>query len=71
MKSATITLRVPLELVHQLDRLAATTQRTRSTLGCEAIRRFLDLETEQTANIRPVSAATGAMHAPTAKRLTG
>jgi predicted transcriptional regulator len=44
MKSAPITLRLPLDLIRQLDELAENTQRTRSALGCEAIRRHLDLE---------------------------
>ncbi|MBI5658729.1 MAG: ribbon-helix-helix protein, CopG family [Nitrosomonadales bacterium] len=70
MKSTTLTLRIPFELMEQLDQMAATTQRTRSTLGCEAIRRFLDLEAAQTANLRPNCAVASAGFAPTAKRQT-
>lgn len=59
MKTTTLTLRIPFALMEHLDRLAETTQRTRSSLGCEAIRRYLELECRQPAEIRHIGAATG------------
>ncbi|MDP3032819.1 MAG: ribbon-helix-helix domain-containing protein, partial [Rhodocyclaceae bacterium] len=44
MDTAVITLRVPVEVKEQLDRLADVTHRSRSWLAGEAIRQYLDLE---------------------------
>lgn len=59
MKSTTLTLRLPVEIRDRLDYLAETTQRTRSALACEAISRYLDLESGETTAIRQPGAATG------------
>lgn len=59
MKSTTLTLRIPLEMKDHLDQLAEATQRSRSSLGCEAIRRYLDFESRQVAKTRQVSISTG------------
>jgi len=52
MDTATLTLRVPLEIKDQLDRLADATHRTKSYLAGEAIRQYLDLEAWQVGEIQ-------------------
>lgn len=52
MNTATLTLRVPLEIKDQLDRLADATHRTKSFLAAEAIRQYLDLEAWQVGEIQ-------------------
>lgn len=52
MDSATLTLRVPMELKDQLDKLAEATHRTKSYLAGEAIRKYLDLEAWQVGEIQ-------------------
>jgi predicted transcriptional regulator len=60
MKSTTMTLRIPHELRDQLDRLAETTQRTRSSIGCEAIQRYLDMECGQAPAARRLASVADA-----------
>lgn len=52
METAILTLRVPLEVKDQLGKLAAATHRSQSFLGSEAIRRYVDLESWQIAEIQ-------------------
>jgi predicted transcriptional regulator len=51
MDTAVITLRVPVEVKEQLDKLADVTHRSRSWLAGEAIRQYLDLEAWQIGEI--------------------
>lgn len=51
MDTAVVTLRVPVEIKEQLDRLADATHRSKSWLAGEAIRRYLDLEAWQIGEI--------------------
>ena len=52
MDTATLTLRVPVEVRNQLDQLAEATHRTKSYLVGEAIRQYLDLEAWQVGEIQ-------------------
>ena len=52
MDSATLTLRIPLEVKDQLDKLANATHRSKSYLAGEAIRQYLDLEAWQVGEIQ-------------------
>lgn len=52
METTTLTLRVPLEVKEQLDRLADATHRSKSYLAGEAIRQYLDVEAWQIGEIR-------------------
>jgi len=52
VSSATLTLRVPVEIRDQLDNLAAATHRTKSYLAGEAIRQYLALETWQIGELQ-------------------
>lgn len=52
MDTATLTLRVPVEVRNQLDKLAEATHRTKSYLAGEAIRQYLDLEAWQVGEIQ-------------------
>lgn len=52
MDTATLTLRVPVEIRDQLDKLAEATHRTKSFLAGEAIRQYLDLEAWQVGEIQ-------------------
>jgi predicted transcriptional regulator len=52
MDTATLTLRIPVEVRDQLDRLADATHRTKSFLAGEAIRQYLDLEAWQIGEIQ-------------------
>jgi RHH-type rel operon transcriptional repressor/antitoxin RelB len=52
MDTATLTLRVPLEMKDRLDQLAVATQRSKSYLAGEAIRQYLDLESWQIGEIQ-------------------
>ena len=52
METATLTLRVPVEVRNQLDKLAEATHRTKSYLVGEAIRQYLDLEAWQVGEIQ-------------------
>jgi RHH-type transcriptional regulator, rel operon repressor / antitoxin RelB len=47
MDTAVLTLRVPVEVKEQLDKLADATHRSKSWLAGEAIQRYLDLEAWQ------------------------
>jgi RHH-type rel operon transcriptional repressor/antitoxin RelB len=47
METAVLTLRVPVEIKRQLDKLADATHRSKSWLAGEAIQRYLDLEAWQ------------------------
>jgi RHH-type transcriptional regulator, rel operon repressor / antitoxin RelB len=51
MDTAILTLRVPVEVKQQLDRLADATHRSKSWLAGEAIRQYLDLEAWQIGEI--------------------
>ena len=51
MDTAVLTLRVPVEVKEQLDRLADVTHRSKSWLAGEAIRQYLDLEAWQIGEI--------------------
>lgn len=59
MKTTTLTLRLPVEIRDRLDSLAETTQRTRSSLACEAISHYLDTEARQPAKIYTARTAAG------------
>lgn len=52
METAILTLRVPQEIKDQLSKLAEATHRSQSFLGGEAIRRYIDLESWQIAEIQ-------------------
>lgn len=52
MDTATLTLRVPVEIKDQLDKLADATHRSKSYLAGEAIRQYLDLEAWQVGEIQ-------------------
>ena len=52
MDTTTLTLRVPVEVRNQLDKLAEATHRTKSYLVGEAIRQYLDLEAWQVGEIQ-------------------
>lgn len=52
METTILTLRVPQEIKDQLGKLAEATHRSQSFLGGEAIRRYLDLESWQIAEIQ-------------------
>ncbi len=52
MATATLTLRVPVEVRNQLDKLAEATHRSKSYLAGEAIRQYLDLEAWQIGEIQ-------------------
>lgn len=52
METAILTLRVSQEVKDQLGKLAEATHRSQSFLGSEAIRRYIDLESWQIAEIR-------------------
>ena len=52
METAILTLRVPPEIKDQLGKLAEATHRSQSFLGSEAIRRYVDLESWQVAEIQ-------------------
>ena len=51
MDSAVLTLRLPVEVKQQLDKLADATHRSKSWLAGEAIQRYLDLESWQIGQI--------------------
>jgi len=51
MDTAILTLRVPVEVKQQLDKLADATHRSKSWLAGEAIQRYLDLEAWQIGEI--------------------
>lgn len=50
--STTVTLRLPEELKGKLDRLAEATERSRSWLAQDAIRRYIEMNEWQVAEIR-------------------
>lgn len=52
METSILTLRVSAEIKDQLGKLAAATHRSQSFLGGEAIRRYIDLESWQIAEIQ-------------------
>jgi predicted transcriptional regulator len=52
METATLTLRVPMAVRDQLEKLAEATHRTKSFLAGEAIRQYLDLEAWQVGEIQ-------------------
>jgi RHH-type rel operon transcriptional repressor/antitoxin RelB len=52
MDTAILTLRVPVEIKQQLDKLADATHRSKSWLAGEAIRQYLDLEAWQIGEIK-------------------
>lgn len=52
METAILTLRVPVEVKQQLDKLADATHRSKSWLAGEAIQRYLDLEAWQIGEIQ-------------------
>ncbi len=52
MDTATLTLRISVEVRDQLDRLADATHRTKSYLAGEALRQYLDLEAWQVGEIQ-------------------
>lgn len=52
METSILTLRVPQEIKDQLGKLAEATHRSQSFLGSEAIRRYLELESWQIAEIQ-------------------
>ena len=52
METAILTLRVSQEIKDQLGRLAEATHRSQSFLGSEAIRRYIELESWQIAEIQ-------------------
>jgi RHH-type rel operon transcriptional repressor/antitoxin RelB len=52
MQTTTLTLRVPVEVKDQLDKLADATHRSKSFLAGEAIRQYLALEAWQIGEIQ-------------------
>lgn len=52
METTVLTLRVPQDVKDQLSKLAEATHRSQSFLGGEAIRRYIDLESWQIAEIQ-------------------
>ena len=52
METSVLTLRIPHEIKEELGKLAEATQRSQSFLGAEAIRRYIELESWQIAEIR-------------------
>lgn len=52
METSVLTLRIPNEIKEELGKLAEATHRSQSFLGAEAIRRYLELESWQIAEIR-------------------
>jgi len=52
MSSSVLTLRIEAELKEQLDKLAASTQRSKSFLAAEAIREYIALNKWQIAEIK-------------------
>lgn len=52
VETAILTLRVPQEVKDQLGKLAEATHRSQSFLGGEAIRRYVELEAWQIAEIQ-------------------
>lgn len=52
VETSILTLRVPQEIKDQLGKLVEATHRSQSFLGCEAIRRYIDLESWQIAEIQ-------------------
>ena len=52
MDTAVLTLRVPVEVKQQLDKLADATHRSKSWLAGEAIQRYIDLEAWQIGEIQ-------------------
>ena len=52
MKTTILTLRVPQDVKDQLDKLSEATHRSQSFLGGEAIRRYVELESWQIAEIQ-------------------
>jgi predicted transcriptional regulator len=52
METSILTLRVSSEIKDQLGKLAEATHRSQSFLGGEAIRRYIDLESWQIAEIQ-------------------
>jgi predicted transcriptional regulator len=60
METAILTLRVPVEVKQQLDKLADATHRSKSWLAGEAIQRYLDLEAWQIGEIEQALAEADA-----------
>jgi len=52
METAILSLRVPHEVKEQLSKLAKATHRSQSFLGSDAIRRYIELESWQIAEIQ-------------------
>lgn len=52
METAVLTLRVPVKVKEQLDKLADATHRSKSWLAGEAIQRYLELEAWQIGEIQ-------------------
>jgi len=52
METAILSLRVPQEVKEQLSKLAKATHRSQSFLGSDAIRRYVELESWQIAEIQ-------------------
>ena len=52
METTVLTLRVPVEVKEQLDKLSDATHRSRSYLAGEAIRQYLDLEAWQIGEVQ-------------------
>jgi RHH-type rel operon transcriptional repressor/antitoxin RelB len=52
METSVLTLRIPNEIKEQLGKLAESTHRSQSFLGAEAIRRYIELESWQIAEIQ-------------------
>ena len=52
METAILSLRVPQEVKEQLGKLAKATHRSQSFLGSDAIRRYIELESWQIAEIQ-------------------
>ena len=52
METTTLTLRVPIEMKERLDKLADATNRSKSYLAGEALRKYIDLEAWQIGEIQ-------------------
>ena len=50
--STTLTVRMPIDIKERLERLASATDRSKSRLAADAIRRYLELEEWQVSEIQ-------------------
>jgi predicted transcriptional regulator len=74
-RNHTLSVRVSPEMLHQLDLIAASTRRTKSFLGSEALERFIKTESEIIAGIQEggedIAKGRVVPHAEAMKRIRG